>query len=69
MSRKDLVEHLAGIVKEAQDGLERFKTAIAQGAFPRHDISGVQEITERRLKEMEAVCAEYRRLMRQHFRE
>ena len=35
MSRKDLIEHLAGIVKEAQDGLERFKTAIAQGAFPK----------------------------------
>ena len=72
MYSKDLLEqHLAVIVKEAQKGLERFKTAIAQGEFRAsgHAISGARDITDRRLKELEAVCEEYRRLMRQHFRE
>jgi len=72
MSSKDLLEqHLAGIVKEAQEGLERFKTAVAEGAFrvSGHDLKGRRDITDRRLKELEAVCEEYRRLMRQHFRE
>ena len=72
MSSKDLLEHhLAGIVKEAQEGLERFKTAIAQGEFrvSGHDIKGARDITDRRLKELDAVCEEYRRLMRQHFRQ
>jgi hypothetical protein len=72
MSSKDLLEkHLAGIVKEAQEGLERFKTAVAQGEFRASGqaIQGARDITDRRLKELEAVCEEYRRLMRQHFRE
>jgi uncharacterized membrane-anchored protein YhcB (DUF1043 family) len=35
----------------------------------RSRIKGTRDITDRRLKELEAVCEEYRRLMRQHFRE
>jgi hypothetical protein len=71
MSSKDLLEqHLAGIVKEAQEGLERFKNTVAQGEFRAsgRDFKGARDITDRRLKELEAVCEEYRRLMRQHFR-
>ena len=30
MSRKDLTEHLDGLVKAAEEDLRRFKTAIAQ---------------------------------------
>jgi hypothetical protein len=65
-----LEQHLAVIVKEAQKGLERFKTAVTQGEFrvSGHDTKEARDITDRRLKELEAVCAEYRRLMRQHFK-
>jgi hypothetical protein len=71
MSSKDLLErHLAVIVKEAQKGLDRFKTAVAQGELrvSGHDLKGARDITDRRLKELEAVCEEYRRLMRQNFK-
>lgn len=71
MSSKDLLErHLAVIVKEAQKGLQRFKTAVAQGEFrvSGHDHKGARDSTDRHLKELEAICAEYRRLMRQHFK-
>ena len=34
-----------------------------------HDIKGTRDITDRHLMELETVCEEYRRLMRQHFRE
>jgi hypothetical protein len=67
MSSKDLLEqHLAGIVKEAQESLERFNTAVAQGEFrvSGHNINGARDITDRRLKDLEAVCEECRRLMR-----
>ena len=69
-SKDRLEQHLAVIVKEAQKGLDRFKTALAQGEFriSEHDTKGARDITDRRLKELEAVCAEYRRLMRQHFK-
>jgi hypothetical protein len=71
MSSKDLLErHLAVIVKEAQKGLGRFKTGVAQGEFrvSGDDLKGARDITDRLLKELEAVCEEYRRLMRQHFK-
>jgi hypothetical protein len=71
MSSKDLLErHLAVIVNEAQKGLDRFKTAVAQGELrvSGHDLKGARDITDRRLKELEAVCEEYRRLMRQNFK-
>jgi hypothetical protein len=69
-SKDRLEQHLAVIVKEAQKGLDRFKTAVAQGEFrvSALDTKGARDITDRRLKDLEAVCAEYRRLMRQHFK-
>ena len=71
MSSKDLLErHLAVIVKEAQKGLDRFKMGVSQGEFrvSGQDLKGARDIMDRRLKELEAVCEEYRRLMRQHFK-
>ena len=61
MSNSDLIEHLEGIVKDAEKHLESLKSAVAQGMRIGHDV------TEQRLKRLEAVCVEYRRLMRQHF--
>ena len=60
MSKQDLTEHLEGIVKQAEEHLERLKAAVAQGMR-------IGDGTEQRLKRLEAVCVEYRRLMRQHF--
>jgi hypothetical protein len=60
MSKQDLTEHFEGIVKEAEEHLERLKSAVAQG-------TRIGDSTEQRVKRLEAVCAEYRRLMRQHF--
>jgi hypothetical protein len=67
MSRKDLLEHLARCVKEAEDSLTGFKRAIAEYHLRTYarDVSGERNITDLRLKEHEAECEEYRRLMRE----
>jgi hypothetical protein len=62
MSKKDdLMEHLERIVKDAEEHLERLRTAVAQGIRVAHvDM-------EQRLKRFESICAEHRRLMSEHF--
>ena len=66
MSRKDLTEHLAGLVKAAEEDLKRFKTAIAQHKLRiyERDVNGERDITDRHLTEAEATVEEYRTLMR-----
>ena len=61
MSRQELIDHLEEIVKDAEAHLERLRAAIAQGMrFANVDM-------EQRLKRLEAICAEQRRLMSEHF--
>jgi hypothetical protein len=60
MPKQDLAEQFEGLVKEVEAHLERLKAAVAQGMR-------IGDATEQRVKRLEAVCVEYRRLMRQHF--
>jgi hypothetical protein len=71
MSREDLREHLAGLVKKAEDSLERFRTAVAEHGLRirEGDVHGERDTTDQHLQDLEAARDEYRRLMRAWFGE
>lgn len=66
MSRKDLTEHLLRCVAREERALADFKEAIEKHHFQifERDVNGERDTTDRHLKEHEAACEEYRRLMR-----
>ncbi len=60
MSRSDLLAYLMERLREAEERLEQFETAIAAHGLRVYE----RDITDRHLKDAEVDCEEYRTLIR-----